>query len=373
MATWKVSFEPRVDLSDSELLERLVRVEAFRQSIQLIPLPPSLREQVNDLNILRQIKGTTGIEGNALSEEQIRRVAGAAGDDSGRRRLTLAEQEVVNARDVQEFIRQDARRNPEGIITEDLIRHLHELNTKACHYPNNRAGHYRDAEVVAGEYRPPKHEDVPRLMEQFLRLINSRKIVEAYRPILRAVIAHFYLISIHPFGDGNGRTSRSLEAYILYHSGYNTRGFYSLANYFYRHRPEYIAELQDARFRYNGDLTHFVKFALAGFVEELQEVQTLVLSFVRDIVFRDYLRQLAEQGKISARVRALVELLLSVGSMHVDIYRNRRHPIIEALYNDIKTTKTLARDLKAAEQFHLIRVRGEALEPNVEVLDELGC
>lgn len=105
------------------------------------------------------------------------------------------------------------------------------MNTEGCGYPTNEPGSYRGFEVTVGDSYPPDHREVPELMRRFTEFINSRVVVERYGPLVRAVLAHFYLISIHPFGDGNGRTSRALEAYLLCQGGYNVRGFYSLANY----------------------------------------------------------------------------------------------------------------------------------------------
>ena len=76
-------------------------------------------------------------------------------------------------------------------------------------------------------------------MTEFVEWFNSG-VAASWDPVVRAVVAHFYLASIHPFGDGNGRTSRAVESFLLYGAGVNARGFFSLANYFYRNRQEYV-------------------------------------------------------------------------------------------------------------------------------------
>ena len=65
--------------------------------------------------------------------------------------------------------------------------------------------------------------------------------------LIRALLAHFFLVTVHPFGDGNGRVSRVVEAAILYEGGYNVHGFYGLSNYFYRNGDEYKRRLQECR------------------------------------------------------------------------------------------------------------------------------
>ena len=145
---------------------------------------------------------------------------------------------------------------------------------------------------MAGNYVPPENgEEVRRLMAEFTRWFNTGHARE-WDPVIRAIVAHFFVISIHPFGDGNGRTSRAVESYLLYQAGVNARGFYSLANYYYRNRSAYVQGLDNVRFRTDPDLTPFVLFALKGLVEELEIVHQEVIAEVQIISFRDYAREI---------------------------------------------------------------------------------
>jgi len=71
MPQWEISFRPQIDLTDREILQLLVYAEAHRQFANKIPVPPPIAEKLDRLNLVRQIKGTTGIEGNTLSETEI--------------------------------------------------------------------------------------------------------------------------------------------------------------------------------------------------------------------------------------------------------------------------------------------------------------
>ena len=86
------------------------------------------------------------------------------------------------------------------------------------------------------------HEDLPRLMQEFVEFVNSCRL-RTEHPVVRALLAHFFLVTIHPFGNRNGRVSRLVEAAILYEGGYNVHGFYGLSNYFYRNGDEYKRRL----------------------------------------------------------------------------------------------------------------------------------
>jgi cell filamentation protein, protein adenylyltransferase len=201
------------------------------------------------------------------------------------------EQEVRNAREVMFYVANLLGKQPDCPITEELICKLHELTTKDIEYENNTPGAYRAHPVVAADYHPPASgDDVRRLMTEFVEWFRSPPAIN-WDPIVRALVAHLYVISIHPFGDGNGRTSRALESFLLFQGKVNARSFYSLANFYYHNRPEYVWHLDNARFNSANDLTSFVMFGLGGLVTELEEVHRQVLDEVKLISYRDYARE----------------------------------------------------------------------------------
>ena len=374
-----MNFDPRIDVKDPELLGLLVKIESYRLSISQIPVPPKVSEKINSLNIIRQIRGTTGIEGNTLEEEDIGRLLKATSGAADGKGKNNEEQEVINAKEVFDFIREDVKNNPEATITQQLIKKLHYLTTKDCNYPENLPGYYRVGGVTAGQYYPPEHHQIELLMQRFLELINNRQIRQAYTPVIRSILAHFYLVSIHPFRDGNGRTSRALEAYVLYHSGYNIRGFYSLANFYYKNRAEYIDRLQDARFKYNGDLNDFIKFSLDGYLFELEFIQSELITFVKLLTFKDYVNELALIKTINKRQHQLLDFLLNLDlgkagkiielpSIPVVEYKKKTNPMVNALYETV-TTKTFLRDFKGLLEQDLILIKNDRIYANIDTMN----
>lgn len=367
MPSWDINFNHGIDVTDSRILTPSVEIEAYKLSVLKIPIPPGLKDYLNQINIIRQIRGTTAIEGNLLTEVQVKEVL------KKDKAETKDEQEARNSQIVHNFILKWTKDNPGGRVSEDFILKLHELATRNIDYENNIPGRYRQHKVVAGEYLPPDHELIPQLMSQFVIFINTPEVVVGLRPLIRAILAHFYLISIHPFGDGNGRTSRALEAYILYSGGYNVYGFYSLANYFYQKRNDYIQQLMDARFKYNGRLQEFVIFALNGFVTELQFVQDSIIEFVRKAVYRDYLDACFTQGFISSRCEAVARIISDVGDEGISEieFRTKKHSLSREFYKDVKSPRTLDRDLKQLQQYHLLTVESNRIKANFDFLTSL--
>jgi Fic family protein len=177
-------------------------------------------------------------------------------------------------------------------------------------------------------------------------------------------------VSIHPFGDGNGRTARGLESFLLYRGGINARGFYSLANYYYQNRIEYEAMLDEVRFRTNGDITPFIKFALRGLVAEQEAVYQEILAQVIVITFRDFAREtLITDGKLGTKPgERMFHFLLQLAGNSVSVTQLRKggHPLSE-LYHGV-TAKTISRDLNYLQSKELITIDKGTIRANIEVM-----
>ena len=92
--------------------------------------------------------------------------------------------------------------------------------------------------------------------------------------ILRAVLAHLFLVWIHPFGDGNGRATRLLEIRTLLAAGVPMPAAHLLSNHYGLTRLEYDRQLDEAS--KTGKTIDFVMYAVQGFVEQLDEQMKLI-------------------------------------------------------------------------------------------------
>jgi Fic family protein len=181
------------------------------------------------------------------------------------------------------------------------------------------------------------------------------------------------MISIHPFGDGNGRTSRGVESYVLYRSGINSLGFYSLANFYYVNRNEYVELLDRARFVHDADLTEFATFAMGGLRDELELVHGEALQVLKEIAFRDYARETlqADSGlrtKTSERRLQLVQLILREPASLMSLRSGRA--LASALYIDV-TPKTLTRDLNyLTRDANLLVIEDGQVRANLDAMNQ---
>jgi Fic family protein len=369
--TWEVSFDTHVGVTDPGVVTAVARIDALANVIRNIPIPPAVQSKLDRLNILRAVRGTTGIEGAELSEEEVAKIMSSPPTQrvlpAGRER---EEREARNAERVMRFVAEVIRKDPGTPLTEQLICTIHELTTEGIDYPNNRPGCYREHTVSAGTYVPPRSgEEVRRLMTEFIQWFNEGK-PRFWPASIRAIVAHFYVISIHPFGDGNGRTARAVESFLLYQGAINARGFYSLANYYYRNRSEYVEWLDRVRFETRGDLTPFVTFALQGLVSELEAVHEEVLQEVTVIAFRDYAREeLVAHGKLGTKPgERMYHLLLGLAGEPVSLTALKRggHPLSQ-FYKGV-TSKTLSRDLNFLRLHQLVIIQGDEIRANLDVM-----
>lgn len=371
MPKWDVHFSMHLDEQYHEIVYLIARAHALADVILDIPIPPSVKDKLDALNILRAVRGTTGIEGAELTEEEVRQIM-----ESPRKKSVLPqgrsreEQEARNAEKLMHYVAKKLNRDSNLPLTEKLICKIHEITTKGIDYPNNIPGKYRTHNVHAGSYVPPSGKDVGKLMREFIQWFNT-SVPRAWDPIIKAIVAHFYVISIHPFGDGNGRTARGVESFLLYKAGVNPRCFYSLANYYYKHRPKYVEFLDHVRFNSNGDLTPFVLFALNGLVSELGQVHAEVLANVKIIAFRDYAReQLAVYGKLSSNAGERLDFLLSYLShgeiVSLKAVRSGKH-MLSGVYAKL-TTKTFSRDINFLKKHQLVIVEGDELRANLDIM-----
>ena len=287
----RFSFE--YQLNDRNLFRDLVSIEAYKEASLNLVFPQEWQHQLDRLNRVRAVHGTTAIEGNPLSEaevaQQMERLEQQNYDDEGKT-PTKEQLQIRNAGAAQSWVKKRFLPDGRPVDLQDILT-MHEMITQDSDTHNNIPGELRSFSVkvgtedLGGVHRGAPHEQLPRLMEEYIDFINSRQFDDVH-PVIRALLAHFFLVTIHPFGDGNGRVSRLVEAGILFQLGYNVHGFYGLSNYFYRHEQEYKSVLQQCRKSQPFDGTPFIRFGVAGFASELKGINNFVKARINRLVYR---------------------------------------------------------------------------------------
>lgn len=130
-------------------------------------------------------------------------------------------------------------------------------------------------ELVGGIHRGAPAPRLPELMAQYVAFLDGGGL-RSLPPVVQALLAHFFLDTIHPFVDGNGRTARLVAAAILSRHGYNLHGTYALMRHFYRHEIAYHTMLHRIWQCRPFAVTPFVAFGIEGFVLELKSVDAFI-------------------------------------------------------------------------------------------------
>lgn len=183
------------------------RLDALR------PLPPAVVRNLHDDLVLRWTYHSNAIEGNTLTLLETRVVL--EGITIGGK--TLREHsEAINHRDAIAYV-EDIVHNAEP-FSEWQIRNIHQLILKGI--DNENAGRYRNVNVViAGAMHvPPDHLQIPQRMAALVDWYQTQ--AGSLHPVERAARVHAAFVGIHPFVDGNGRTSRLLMNLELMKSGF---------------------------------------------------------------------------------------------------------------------------------------------------------
>ena len=379
-------FEYRVEL-DERGRDDLTRIEGYREAAGNLVLPPHWSDQLDRLNRIRAVHGTTALEGNPLSEAEVEHQMELMEEaQAGPAHPSREQRQVRNAGHAQDWIKKRFAPGRAPLAQADVLR-LHQLVTEGSDETENLPGRLRRHSVVVGTpelggvHRGAPHEELPRLLDEFVGFVNSRRL-GARHPVIQALVAHFFLVTIHPFGDGNGRVSRLVEAGILYEEGYNVHGFYGLSNFFYRHADEYRLLLQQSRRAQPFDLNAFVAFGLRGFAEELKGINNFIKAKLNRVIYRDTLVRALNQ-RVGARRRVLnqreyqlLDFLLTETepidpfadepSRKIGYGELRQSPYITAVYRDV-TARTFFRELVRLEEMGFVKFVREGTEPVVEL------
>ena len=386
----RFSFE--YQLNDRNLFRDLVSIEAYKEASLNLVFPQEWQHQLDRLNRVRAVHGTTAIEGNPLSEaevaHQMERLEQQDHDDE-RKTVTKEQLQIRNAGAAQSWVRQRFLPNSPPISLGDIST-MHEMITRDSDTINNIPGRFRDFPVVVGTenlggvHRGAPHERLPRLMEEYIDFINSRQLDDNH-PVIRALLAHFFLVTIHPFGDGNGRVSRLVEAGILFQLGYNVHGFYGLSNYFYRHEQEYKSVLQQCRKSQPFDMTPFIRFGVAGFTSELKDINNFIKAKINRLVYRTMIgrafnkRMGARRRLLNQREYSLLDFLLSetepidpfsdTPSRRISLSELLEANYVQSAYRNV-TRRTFHRELMRLGELGFIKfARDESVQDWVVELD----
>ena len=215
---------------------------------------------------------STSIEGNPLPLTEVKRLL-----KNRPEQIRQSEREVLNYNQVL------AKLNA-GLdipFTKSLLLHIHRSVTQGL-LPDHHSGHLRREAVLVRDprtgdvvYLPPDYDQVEPLVDNLINFIQSnRKILD---PLLLAGIFHKQLVIIHPFIDGNGRTTRLATNLLLAGLELNTFNLFSFENYYNQNVTRYFQSVGVFGNYYDLvkmlDFTPWLEYFAEGILDELLRVE----------------------------------------------------------------------------------------------------
>jgi len=177
------------------------------------PLPKDIVQNLREDLIVRWTFNSNAIEGNTLTLQETK--VALEGITIGGKNLR-EHFEAINHKEAILFVEQLTQKNE--LLNEYDIKAIHSLILKNIDDLNK--GKYRDINVLisGATHKPPLAIDVPHKMKEFIQWYKQEH--KNLHPVELAARVHIDFVGIHPFTDGNGRTSRLLMNLELIKHGF---------------------------------------------------------------------------------------------------------------------------------------------------------
>lgn len=181
-----------------ENLERVNELRPFREDVDA---------KIRSAFLPDRVTATLNIEGIAATRRQTLAIMDSLVVSQ---QVAKEDQEIANALRADEFV----YNTYEGGADFDL-RFIREINRLVLQDVGKSPGEFRSEEIaIAGaKFTPPGPLDVKPLISEFVQRYNEESIYQ--HPIIQAAWAHHQIAYIHPFMDGNGRTARLIQDFVL--------------------------------------------------------------------------------------------------------------------------------------------------------------
>ncbi len=366
-----INFQANLESAPYRLWMLIGEAESKCQHIAGVPLRPDVATKLHEVYLCKGVHATTSIEGNTLSEKQVKeQIEGTLQLPASQKYLAT---EVQNVVDACNEIAKELLANPSVNLSPERICHFNGLVQRGLEVDEEgQPGEFRKHSVGVANYRGAPWEDCPYLVQRLcewlsLELIPPDTEMTFAYILIKAILSHLYIAWIHPFNDGNGRTARLIEFQLLVQSGMvSLPAAHLLSNHYNKTRSRYYAELDRSSKAPDGVIS-FLVYAIQGFVDGLREQ----LNYIREqqliVTWENYVHEQFRGGDSPAcnRQKHLVLDMPDTPTPRKEL--TSLSPRIAREYAR-KGEKTLTRDLNALKSMGLILRESGGFVPNRGVI-----
>ena len=285
------------------IMQELIEAKTAAGVLGQLPYLSQWIETAHQEQLRLEAAGTSRIEGAEFTPQE--EIEALASGSENRSDLTHSQRQLRAAETTYKWL---VSQPAEHTVNRDFVLEIHRRIVTGCDDDHCEPGALRGHEhnVTFGTPRCRGADGGDGCREAFDGLCNAiGGEFRAHDGIIQAMATHYHIGAMHPFGDGNGRTARALEAFMLRKAGVNDRVMVSLSNYYYNHKEEYLGALFESRQRVH-DLTPFLRFALPAVTERCTAVAEQILANHKRVLFRQFVGSLFGQLQ-SPRRRVLAE------------------------------------------------------------------
>jgi Fic family protein len=302
-----------------------------------------LKQEASLKTLTSDVVKSSAIEGKELDAEEVR--------SSIARRLGIdAAGLIPSSRDVEGIVEMmlDATQNFSKPLTQKRLFDWH-----AALFPTGRSGmhqitvaNWRTAssgqmQVVSGaigkekiHFEAPSAETLKHEIKLFLSWFNKKGDID---PVLKAGIAHFWFVTIHPFEDGNGRIARAVGDMALARSDNTPYRFYSLSSQIESERTEYYNQLEKQQ-RGTTDITNWLSWFLDCLGRSIASAEHML----SNTLFKSQLWNKINQNPVNERQSLIINRMLEhnfKGHMNTSKYANMVKCSDDTALRDIQNLK----------------------------------
>jgi Fic family protein len=325
------------------IVDSLISAKAAIISLTRIPYQKRWAEELQIVQLKREVVGTSRIEGADFTEGELE---AAISTESIEQLNTRSQRQAAATVKAYRWIAGLENDRP---IIEDLICNTHRLiitNADDDHCP---PGALREdgKNVVFGAPLHRGCEGGEQCANAFKLLCKA--IDQDFRnhdQLVQALALHYHFASMHPFLDGNGRTARALEALMLQKVGLRDSLFIAMSNYYYEEKNDYLKALANVRGN-DHDLTSFLLFGLKGIELQCRRLFNEIKKNISKALFREVMydlfnrMQTTRKRVIAERQIDILKILLD-GPQTIDNLNKKVSSIYKKLHNP---KKAFIRDL----------------------------
>lgn len=270
-------FTPRYTITDT-LLANIKRINSLVTELNNRRFPHVVLVELEKTARAVSAYASTSIEGNPLPLTEVKKIL-----KSTPAHIRESEKEVLNYNHALQYLnkRLEVRK---GTLNLQFILKIHNQIMDGLLPPFER-GRLRQKPVVINDPRtgqvvclPPDAQDVELLIDDLITFVNQNR--NKTDTLILAGIFHKQLVLIHPFMDGNGRTTRLATKVLLAEMGLNTFSLFSFENYYNKNVTRYFQTVGERgnyyEFRNTVDFTSWLKYFSEGIIDELLRVQNIL-------------------------------------------------------------------------------------------------